>query len=684
MNSGYVFVSFVGTQLMGTLQPLLALVKKHGPLHSILLPTERTLENALAIQSAIAQKELGSAEICQTGNERNGGEGPIALLGKVAARVQREGKRICFNLDGGMNYMIATAVLELEPRAPLYIQAGLESSVLCDARNETFHVLKMPEPLSVPELLALQRVPHVIDDDFENGAFSSWAVENNIIPPKNCLRNVRIDNFIFDYVWNPGNNRLHFFKFWRNDNLPSSAARDLDRDFAHWSTDRARSGQLYDKRVLALVFGGKSVQRLRENSSGQIEVIDVSNMEEAASWSVPYLNRQFASPGSGDSIKKRRPSARIAGRLKNNTLVCCMGTNLSSTLKAIASHKPEHLVLCCSNGKPLVGKQAERLLKFSHALGLKTARLAPLDEDGAHCENVLPEAEPGARVLVNITPGTKGQGAMLARWAMRHRHELWSLNNGAGVCSPLRAPAGLASPAFDLPDPAIYFQILGQNLKSPGLALSEIEAEFPWLDAMLLFMRRVDAAGLELVSNFQETLKVGGDELKKTREHAWELTVDGQTHVFGKGGGKWFEKLCARALERAGAKNVRLNMELKWNEAVMDELWPLRSRPSSMSCLELDVVGIFEGNLALLSAKGYDLKEQKLPLEPMSLDEAVGNVRNTAAYLGRFTLSVLANFGSSKKIADKRVAVVGWADLASPERLAARMRELARSQSTTS
>lgn len=623
-------------------------------------------------------KDFGNVEIYQVDSNLTGENSPLTRIGEIAERVKQAGGRLCLNLDGGMNYMIAAAAMQLEPFRPLYVQSSQERSVR-DSADESFTALRLPETLPVADILALQNVPYRIDKDFRNDNLDKWFKIKGISAPQNCLRNVKIDNFTFEYVWNPGNNRLNFFKDWRVEGEHSPEYyKERDRDFAHWSTDRKRCGQLYDKRVFALAYDRKTIQRLEENSNGQISVLDYNDGRL-----IDVLQEKFAA--KAPKVKENKLAVSKAEEplvsLHDNALIVCMGTNLPATLAAIASHKPDHVVLCWSPGNALVRKYAERTKEAASRLGLKSVQLVKLREEGAHCESLLPPVEEGARVLVNVSPGTKGQSAMLARWTLRHGHEVWSLNNNSRCASPL---AGVAPetpcPALDFPDLPLYFEILGREMSRPGTLIDGIEAHYAWLDAMLAFMRRSAAAGKDINDAFSKrSFAVGADKLQYIGNNKYEITVDGRSHKFIKQEGKWFEKLCARALQNAGAKHVRLNVAMKWNEENSRKAAANHDADKAES-IELDVVGIFEGHIVLISAKDHDLEAG---VGPMSFEKAMENARVTGSNFGRFALSLLASLGSPKKMVDERVELVGWEDLCEPEKLKQHVRKLAKRQSST-
>jgi len=64
-----------------------------------------------------------------------------------------------------------------------------------------------------------------------------------------------------------------------------------------------------------------------------------------------------------------------------------------------------------------VAENCSRLESFADDLGIKELRLFPVSFSA---EEILDLPAPHERVEVNITPGSKAQGAMLTLWARCH------------------------------------------------------------------------------------------------------------------------------------------------------------------------------------------------------------------------------------------------------------------------
>lgn len=694
MNDRLLFISVVGTQVLGALEPLLVLHEKFGPMPVRLLHTDRTLPEAERLRDYIHAHNLGTCELLKVAMFPAGEGSVVEVLADLAREAGEDGRRICFNLDGGLNYLIAAAMLELAKHDALCIQCSRDRAVLTDLRDDSHHALRLAEPLLPEEILQLQGVPYTLEGANPDEAafpFSRLIKQAGLTLPANGLQNVRIDNLVFDYVWNTGNNRLTFLKDWRFNSGDPDQQRMRMRDFAQWATDRTRGGHLYDRDIYAIVQDDKVLQRLQDDSGGKIKPIfyvaprgnrGVPNSE--AIDSLRDIFRQKPPKVREDTLKV--PASPQLPPLRDDTLVVCVGTDLYTTILAICSHKPKHVLLARSRSNPAVEKYAERICQAARQLGVQSITPVEFKLEGTYAGVVLPAAENStARVVVNITPGTKGQCGMLTRWAQRNGYEVWSIHGRNGVCTPLLAPPRATPLPLVTCDPALLFRLMGQELRSPGLSERDLSPDFDWLDALLEFMRQLDAHGLDLNQAFEKSyLRDGANKLRKTGGCTWELQLDGKSYRFKREGkGAWFEKLCARALLNAGAAHVRLNLKLEWNEDNLQALTRKHGEGKVHHRREFDVIGSFGGQLVLVSAKSYSLRNPEPIKDCVSLDDAIQDARDAGSVMDKFALSIVTHMGSRKQSPDPRVALLTWRDLCYPQKLAMQIQALAKSRSTT-
>lgn len=692
----HVFVSLIGTQVFGTLQSLMVVAKDSSPLQSCLLHTSRTRKEAERIKDFIASHNLGNAVLYEIDQfDLTAENGAPAKVAQIAREAVTAGKRIYFNVDGGMNFMLSACALSLRQFEPLLVLATRERAIIYDYANKICKQARLPDALTPEEILALQAIPYKVmnknPDVCASYPLEKLIREHNIQLPPDPMHNVEISGIVFDYVWSCGNNRLNFFKDWRfakvDKTLDKKAqevarARHLgrERDFAQWSTDRKRCGQLYDKQVYALVWNDQAKQRLEEDSGGQIKIIDY-NFSYRERGNTPSADDKLSQifKVKVPKIKEqtlKEPAHADLPPMQDDTLVVCMGTNLMSTLVAICSHKPRHLVLCYNRKSDLVEKYARNIEKYGQELGLVSVTLANYPIEGLFPEQYLPQAAPGAaNININISPGTKGQACMLSLWGAANNYALWSLNNSQRACSPLPPEENIKNKPMKICDPLLVFQIMGRKIFKPGKSGDDISQDFPWLDALMRFMRRLAKAGGNYDKLWKKSgLRLGKDELQYRGDNRWRLSVDGKNYDFEKeDDGPWYEKLCARALMNAGASKIRLNLTIGWNEENAKRL--LEKYAEEKHILEMDVVGCYKGDLVLISCKCKELRDDEADLKN-TLGYAANEARNMASDLGRFALSMVSDLGNSKSMLDSRVTILGWRDICDPESLREHIRVL--------
>lgn len=698
MDNGYVFVSIVGTQIMGTIQPLMAFVQKFGPVEAFLLYTHKTAGLAEKIKAVMEERQFGKAELLFVENRLDVEGGAPAQVVRLAEKAEREGRRVCFNLDGGYNYMASGCVIALEPFKPLFIQASHSRALLYDTRSGIYAALPLPDELPIETVLALQGVEYEIQRSnpgtLPKGqeSLDKLLKKARLAFPENSLRNVRLEDMFVDCVWNAGNNRIVFFKDCR---VKETEREDKlrDRDFAEWSMNRKRIKELYDKEVIAVVSDDASHNRIEANSNAKIRVFPVKAFnagKPAQKEALLRLQRLFEKARPEPESQLSMPEKSALPPMRDNTLVVCVGTNLMPTLKVIASHKPRHLLLCCNDNDPVVPVYASNIAKYKDELGLESVTLANYPIEGDFTEERLPEsAGPDCRIMVNITPGTKGQTGMLSLWAGRHGFEVWSLERSG--CSPIANVPADSNIPLDMCDPVTALKIMGKRVLDEGQEITALEKDAKWIEAFLEFMRRLKKKDSILFRDFRKLLwerqyvKVPGGSLRSLPGHRWRLVLDGTEHIINRGkGGFWYEKVVAYALGKAGGEKIRMNVKLGWDEAneraISRNLKPGQEIPHMA---EVDAIGLLEGEIVHMYVKSYALREKKFRQDDFTLDKALTDAAGSAANHGRFALPIIVDMGSAKSRSLRDAEqILGWPEICDPEEMKNSIRNFRKNKST--
>lgn len=270
---------------------------------------------------------------------------------------------------------------------------------------------------------------------------------------------------------------------------------------------------------------------------------------------------------------------------------------------------------------------------------------------------------------------------MLACWAGNHGFTVWSLNNRQRCCEALYSSRKREPIPYELCDPALYFRLCDSNLLDTSLSEQDMVPDMPLMDNLLEFMRKALAAGRDKDLS-ERPVKIENGELDIRR---LKFKQNGKVYSLSDSG-RWFERLTAVALLRAGASHVRVNTAMRWTEETENNIIKGKCLDKVPHRLELDVVGTFDGDLVLVSCKSHDKAPRDSDktieeLEALAATEA----KNTGSSLGRFGLRMLAHMHCSEAymLHDGRVMVIGWQDLCRPEELKKRIEELRSRQRST-
>ena len=657
------FVSLVGTQSMGVWQPWSALAKKSKSLKSYLLATQQV--SALASRLVAFGKERGLTDttVITIPTALNREESAPNVLRSLAMSARQDGLSFCFNLDGGLNYMVSACVLAVWDVGPILLQASETRIVTHDLAQDKCTVLSMPDALSVSDILALQDVSY--DRAGQASQFTALLAASGVVLPQGACTGIVIDGITFDVVWNQGNNKLAFLKDCRPYAEEARQRRIVhERNIAHFASDRNRCFQIFDKSCVAITQNTQSAERLEVESLGKMRVCLVQAAQKNFNRLQSALFRRAA-------FEKEKvllpPKVKTQEMLADDTLIVCAGTNVVTTLLAICSHAPRNLVICYTHQGQVV-KAVSTLQKYAQALGVETVRLVSVSIEGLFFESLLPKPCVGAHVAVNITPGSKGQGARLALWAVRHACSVWTIHGRIGACVEVN---GQGQIPLTLCDPVLLFHCMGQRLLHEGERVDALLAkDRDCMETILRLMQKAALSGSKLVFGVTP-LRDKDAELFRVSDDILCLRKGKEKMRFSMAGGEWFEKLAAVAFSKAGVANVRLRVRVRWNERNEQA-----THNRGLFRLDLDVVGTLGGSVLIVSCKSGYRKETVGP--------AAKEVLCTGAALGRFCLRMLVHMACDEPhFYRNSVLVIGWRELCAPDRLAEMIETLRRAQSTT-
>ena len=468
----YVLTSYVGKQIFGVFNTILAVCANphwRSLVDSIVLYSTKdnqgtggvskgTLEESEKIKSYCEQHGYPPVKIVEFDRTEN-------LAAEFVKEATSDGKKVLFNIEGGMNYCVTQYMSEL-------VKSSLDHSVIisdgsvyrtvplkqsfenCDWDTET---LKIPE-LSVEDIFAIQNVTYEKKEEkTEFGKFVESHLEKRNLP-KSLIYNVTLNHLTFDLVWNCGGNHLAFLVSpWKKNGTSSKAENKLERLRAYlkWAAGKNNQKQIYDFQFYVVCEAGNHIDTTKIQGRGKAIPLDsygyVENnkfygggerridLSKKLSFELSLLLSRKNVPEFGKLSKSEETNTKV--EVVDNTFITSFGKDPSSTIAALLSHLECHtylktvLLLCtldlikqCNKFITILKSYPSQFLKHINFKIVKT------DVKGRSIPYILSAKRDIKNVEVNATPGTKGQAAFLTLFAQNNDFPVWTLNQKEVLC----------------------------------------------------------------------------------------------------------------------------------------------------------------------------------------------------------------------------------------------------------
>lgn len=588
-----IFLSLVGTQVMGVLNPLLALRKAgHTPLGIRLLPTAKTIPRAEAIRDYLVQSGTPAENILiirvsgsVTDDED---ENPPAHAALRHIEADCPGQGHFFNLAGGMNFQVGACVLEADPArwAFLYPESTGVNLVRLDnagGKRYAHYLLPLPEPIDVLSLQAIDSREAPPLEEHEK-KFLNWTLKTKCPIPDPDGKPLVIGGFKFARVWNTGN-ELKFLALihkpaGENQRKPRYYT-DMARYLIALCARRDGFGELYHRRVALLTNIGTIAERVQDEGGGKIAGLfseDETFVEKT---------RAFFGPPAAHHPLPAKANFPLCGNRGETLLHVPLGKDITPTLVALWSHRPSAVNFLYTPGDPVVEISRESISRNTGTLPLRPGGVffTPVSLGGKEILDLeIPPS--GARAEVNITPGTKGQAAFLALWAKTAGAGIFTIETASRSITEI--PSGEAREAR-APRPIAYLVLSGFKLQSHG----------------------ADREALLSDASVQSAL----DDLAG-------VPVDGPL----------FEKIIGLVMARCGADDVRVGVKTGWAEETTRHL---RKVYGASHMTEIDVVARFRAAYYVVSCKSGST-------ENIRMAQATRETAAMARLFGRFAVPLVA------------------------------------------
>ena len=662
------FISIVGKQVFGTINPLLAVLAEDflpSCVHLLATPEIQKEGTGLSHIQEFCKKHGLSCETHSSAkiSDFTSDDAAPAVALSLAKIHAEQNERCIFNLNGGTNALIASTISHLLSLKPYIIQVTNTAAVLTDTENGISKGCRSFESLPAREILSLQGVPFstAIPDE---QAFSliKFCQKGKIPLPPKSLQNIILGGIRFEVVWSGPNNKLYFLY---NAFEPQTGLDEL-RNVEHWAQTRERAGHIYDRTLYAVSNFIRNFEHLDKESGGNITSLNAAGWSEDPGKLRDILQNCFTTM---QDIHPFQPKKRKTHSVPDDTLITMVGNDPQPTLIAIATHRKKHILLGYTKRTQSI---ATKLQQLSTIMGSHEVELFPCDPTGSDIPASLAVPEHPETVAVHISPGTKGQGAFLVLWAKQQHCQAWTFNTQKAISERLDAEA-LPIPMMAA-DSVVSLRAQGNDVHyaDEGEPSAQKRQQHQ-CDALLSFLGQAIKTKFDLSQAIRlgrhfSSFSAGSVTLSTPKSKEWMLKDEtGTLCRFSETGGEWLEYLVSRAFERAGARQVYTRVRIEWSEGNRDFLSKKYPGEKDFFVRDMDVLGSYGSRNFLVSCKAKT--------DPATIEESAREAALMAPLIGRYTLPLLCHLGCDKSYIfedserKQKVRVIGWRELCRPEKL---------------
>ena len=674
------FVSIVGRTAMGTLAPLLATRQNLGdPVAIHLLATDSVHANThklveylknhqgftMPIQVWPIADSLRDRAILEQNRDNEAGSPLYEDVRQIIRKLEQTGP-MTLNIQGGTNFLYAGVLLELQSNEHAHIQTGHTHTTVTLHNGTRYedHTFPLPEPLSVEEIFSHQEMQWEIADAPENLPLSAAMKQAGVAMPANSLRNVRIGEFIFDLVWNEGNNVLNFLAWARNSahRVEDKVLLQEGRAWLDFAKDKRHMGFLFTRNIYLFHWNGNLCERVNIESGAKIHAYHTGKPHYTReAFKKVFTKKQDLPVDTLPRIKDCPPEG-------TPVLITSQGTS-DATLAALCAHNATcmHALLVFTPGEDRVESRKDKILHYQKTLGFESIIPVETTHAGTDLIRRLP-AHLGKSASVNITPGTKGQTFALAIWAKQNKAEAYAFEpDKKGKSQLFSYTTGKTTGIAPVPIETQLNIMLESPLKNCSEVNVSAEPEADNLDATLRFLKSAaqNDKNIDLGRPYGKLLVPGFTLERKSGSPEWTLcwsaspqSADTRGYAFTTEKGVWFEKLVAWAFATL-PKNLSVAMNVTTQR-------PGGAEDTHLT--EVDILALGKGECYAVSCKSPKLNEE-------NTGEAASEIRSVAHNFGRYFAPMLCSFYQEKVAVVEGVVTFGWRTLGNQNELAAAMNQ---------
>ncbi|GAI91052.1 unnamed protein product, partial [marine sediment metagenome] len=271
---------------------------------------------------------------------------------------------------------------------------------------------------------------------------------------------------------------------------------------------------------------------------------------------------------------------------------------------ALWSHKPGSVCFLYTPNNPKIVEHRNLLISEKGFLPVNTVSFYPVSITGNEILKI-PAAE-GKKVVVNITPGTKGHGSFLALWAKLHSTDVFSIETSSQKLMKMPEGSGRSVIA---PPPTLLLKLSGINVKKYGEGKGSLFKDRGLFEGMLDFLKMINKEGKDIKDFPERKISLSGASLIPLSNDKVKILhkEKGNTVSWSVKTGKWFERLIGYVLAECGAQDVQIGITTEWRSETKKHLAGKYSGASQMS--EIDVAARFKAVYYIVSCKATKKKE---------------------------------------------------------------------------
>ena len=431
------FVSLVGNTNDSVVNMIdnLRTIKSFDIADVFLIYTAKTKAGADSISVIVANKYPEMViHLIETGYTRETVE---KSLNGIIDYVRENKRGFIFSTNGGLAYMVAIIVDYIK-------KSGINGCVFSDADGDqcVTDIVSFKTSVFRRKLLPVREktVEEILQEEGSN--YEIIESKNNLIQfcsrksirlPKNCLHSVKIGETVYDLVWNNGSNRLNYLKVFDVLKLPSEklkAARAVQleelRDYINF-----QNKHLSNKQCFGFFAQQIDSERFTIETKGYGISLGYGHIGDTPSFNDEYLREKLIKFFSPEDPSLQNINSREFV-INDETVVLAMDLKEILNMNLIESYKGsvKHILFCVS-GEKLLRKTA--LYIENHISNRNGYPQIDFYYTDPFCSDIFENLSiaPGAsNISVNVTPGTKGQTAVLTLWGNKNQLSVCTIDKG--------------------------------------------------------------------------------------------------------------------------------------------------------------------------------------------------------------------------------------------------------------